>query len=91
MILTRQKMIVEKLSSLAEHRRLAEVRRREAVKRWKQKTFRGHDILAWSFAGGALWSLLKSNDKSPEKSRLRRFLLGTINLGLLAWRAHARS
>lgn len=84
MILRDQEQLVERLSALAAERKEQAKIRRQAYRRWKQRRLGSFDSLAWIFAAGVAWGLVRPKDST--KSPTRRLVLGAANLGLLAWR-----
>lgn len=89
MILRKQEQLVERLSVLAGEREAQATARRQAYRRWKQRRLGNFDALAWIFAAGAVWGLVRP--KQAKKSQSGRLVLGAANLGLLAWRHMKKS
>lgn len=87
MILRSQQRRVEELAQLARAKAAESARCREALRQWKRKKLASPEVLAWSFAVGALWgaSRKRGRGKRGSGSTKKRWLaLG--NTVLAVWR-----
>lgn len=88
MILRSQQRRVEELAQLARAKAVESARCREALRQWKRRKLASPEVLAWSFAAGALWGASRKRGRGKRRSSgvTKRRLLALGNTALAVWR-----
>jgi hypothetical protein len=79
-----QKREVDKLATQAQADAYAMAMHRLALRKWSQQTFGNANALAWSFAAGTVWGVVRGAGAS--RSRIRSRAVTVANASLFAWR-----